>query len=163
MNSSPAQLANLSRRWTATPDERFDQKVNRTDRCWLWTGATNPDGYGRFHHRGRLVSATHYYAYQRWVGPVLEEHHVLHECDTPGCVRPSHLYLGDRLTNMADMRRKGRDRRCPGEANGRARLTAAQVVAIRASTESHVALARRYGVGTSQIGRILRRESWRTV
>jgi HNH endonuclease len=40
----------------------------------------------------------------------LPELDILHECDTPPCVRPDHLYLGDDYTNQADMMRKGRGR-----------------------------------------------------
>lgn len=35
---------------------------------------------------------------------------VLHTCDTPGCVRPSHLWLGTQLENIADRESKGRGR-----------------------------------------------------
>lgn len=29
-----------------TVQERFFQKVNKTESCWLWTGALNSRGYG---------------------------------------------------------------------------------------------------------------------
>jgi hypothetical protein len=49
----------------------------------------------------------------------------------------------------------------PGTLNGRARLTEADVQAIRASTEADRKIAPRYGVSRSLIGQIRRRETWK--
>ena len=49
-----------------------------------------------------------------------------------------------------------------GEAHPRARLTWRQVEEIRASTETHEALARRYGVHPTHISLIRRGLRWRT-
>jgi len=48
-----------------------------------------------------------------------------------------------------------------GMRNGRAKLTDADVLAIRASTESQRALGRRYGVTHETIGTIKRRQHWK--
>ncbi len=162
--TTEAQLVGLRRagaeRWTQTTDERFDAKVNREGACWVWTGATNKGGYGRFWSGERLVPA-HAFALERAMGLALVDGmEACHTCDNPPCVRPSHLFAGTRLDNMADMIRKGRDAPRFGEANGRAKLTAAEAAAIQCSTESHAVLARRYGVGRTQIGRIKRGENW---
>lgn len=47
-----------------------------------------------------------------------------------------------------------------GSANSNAKLTAAQVLEIRASRESVPELSRRYGVGRSTIANVLSRKSW---
>lgn len=56
---------------------------------------------------------------------------------------------------------------CPrGESNGRAVLTAAQVVAIRAAPHFHgviAALARQLGVSTSTIGRLRAGQGWKHI
>jgi hypothetical protein len=48
----------------------------------------------------------------------------------------------------------------PGEANAAAKLTAADVLLIRASKETEKVLARRFGVSANTIGAARRRETW---
>lgn len=92
--------------------DRFWSKVHKTDTCWLWTGSTNEDGYGRFNlyclvGHNLLVQA-HRFAYALLVAPILPGWDVLHRCDTPACVNPDHLFLGLHTDNMKDMWAKGR-------------------------------------------------------
>lgn len=75
-----------------TPSERFWNKVNKTDSCWLWEGATTPRGYGAFRVNGETVRA-HRFAYTDRVGKI-DKPCVLHSCGVFGCVRPDHLHLG---------------------------------------------------------------------
>jgi hypothetical protein len=59
-------------------------------RCWLWTGGTTPDGYGVFHYH-KSVRA-HRWLYQQVFGPVPDGLVLDHfACDTPRCVRPTHM------------------------------------------------------------------------
>lgn len=96
-------------------DERFWSKVHKTDTCWLWVGACDPDGYGRL---GKPYGADgpQYIPAHRlsWVlnrGPIPPSAHVLHRCDIRNCVRPEHLFLGTQTINMADKVAKGRQHR----------------------------------------------------
>lgn len=41
-------------------------------------------------------------------GPIPPDALVLHACDNPACVNPSHLFLGDQRANMQDCAEKGR-------------------------------------------------------
>jgi len=75
--------------------------------CHIWVGAELGPGYGAFVVRGRKVGA-HRYSYQRAYGEIPPGKYVLHKCDTPCCVNPDHLFLGDHGDNMRDMVRKGR-------------------------------------------------------
>jgi hypothetical protein len=88
----------------------------------------------------------------------------MHRCDNRACCNPRHLQAADQLANLADMRLKGRagDARTFAEAHGRAKLTDAQVGEIRtraAGGSTHRALSAEFGVGQSQVGRIVRGES----
>lgn len=93
--------------------KRFWSKVNKTDACWFWTGALTEHGYGKVEvceARGVYkVRRAHRIAYELETGIRLSsEIGVLHSCDTPACVRPSHLFLGDQKANMFDAKTKGR-------------------------------------------------------
>ena len=88
--------------------------------------------------------------------------YVLHRCDNPACVQPTHLFLGDQYDNMADMVAKGRHRK-PSDprqhAKGRHKLTEAQVVGIKyrlRDGERHVDIAQDYGVSAATISNIKR-------
>ena len=41
-------------------------------------------------------------------GEIPDNLYVLHSCDTPLCINPAHLFLGDQHANMADMMSKNR-------------------------------------------------------
>jgi hypothetical protein len=66
--------------------DRFWEKVDKTDGCWLWTGGVQSAGYGMA--RG---TTAHRVAYTLAVGPIPEGHHLHHECQVRLCVNPAHL------------------------------------------------------------------------
>jgi hypothetical protein len=80
---------------------RFNKKVRRTKKCWLWKGSTRR-GYGLFWYLGRSVSA-HRFAYQAWVGPLGPDDVVHHKCGNSRCVRPTHLQRVSSQENLAEM------------------------------------------------------------
>ena len=144
--------------------------------CWVWLGFCNDAGYGILRTgtapNSRMERA-HRLSWEFHNGPVPAGLQVLHHCDNPPCVRPSHLWLGTPSDNMSDKAAKGRSFYHPGrdlrrmvprgEGMGRAaKLTTAQVREIRAKapTCTHAALGREYGVSQSQIGEIVARRSW---
>jgi hypothetical protein len=93
--------------YAGTIEERFWRKVNKTETCWLWVGASDGGGYGMIGLDGKMAKA-HRLSWIMSNGPIPEGQWVLHHCDTPACVRPDHLFLGDRQANMDDMVAKGR-------------------------------------------------------
>ncbi len=142
----------------------FFSKIAATadpERCWLWLAATNAAGYGRFRVSPSMELA-HRVSWEVFKGPIPDGMNVCHDCDTPACVNPDHLFLGTQADNLADMTRKGRRRGGGGAGikNGRAKLTERDVLDIRLSEETCVALGRRYGVNHVAISRVRRRESW---
>lgn len=153
----PAELhESVARRlWAA-----IDRKPGNA--CWEHH-ATAKSGW-----RPRIgVDSHYYYAYRvAWVltnGPIPAGLLVCHRCDNPACCRPDHLFLGTVLDNALDARDKGRivlpePRR--GLANNMAtvadeRIDEAQHL-YATGRFSQKALAKRYGVGQSTIGRWMR-------
>lgn len=88
--------------------ERFLRKVIRVDSgCWLWIGATRPNGYGNVNINGRTTGA-HRASWALHHGSIPDGMQVLHRCDVRNCVNPAHLFLGSQRDNMQDMITKGR-------------------------------------------------------
>jgi hypothetical protein len=137
-------------RWEGTPEERFWQRVTRSEGCWLWQGKPNvgSGGYGMFTYRGKQHLA-HRVSWALTHGGELPALHVLHTCDVPLCVRPDHLFLGTQAENMADMARKGRHARL----RTRTKLTLEQAREIRNARTTHYAreLAEQFGVSIQTI------------
>jgi HNH endonuclease len=148
--------------------DRFWEKVNRNGPvppqdpalgpCWVWTAGINDKrgGYGMFALRKGVIRRSHRIAWELANNePVPDGLWVLHRCDNPPCCNPAHLFLGTPKENTADMATKGRDGfPGPGSAHPSARLTEADVLAIRASRLAGVTgaeLGRRYGVHRSTI------------
>lgn len=84
------------------PEERFWAKVEKTETCWLWRGATS-NGYGAFWDGTRQVGA-HQWAYESVYGPVPEGHEVDHVCRVKRCVRPHRRHL-EAVTPKENQRR----------------------------------------------------------
>lgn len=88
-------------------DRRFWPRVEKTESCWLWTGARTVAGYGTIGRNKSMHMATR----MLWGilnGPIPAGLFLCHHCDNPPCIRPDHLFLGTHADNMADMVRKGR-------------------------------------------------------
>ena len=148
-----------------TPEERFLSKVETaTNGCWEWRAARASAGYGKFAIAHRRWVLAHRWAYERWNGPIPQGECVMHTCDNPPCCNPSHLSLGSRSDNHADMVAKRRH--TIGVTHPQARLTERQVVEIRrarATGEYAKDIAARYGISDSMVYRIEKRLAWRHV
>lgn len=128
--------------------------------CILWSGKLSRHGYGRMSANNRQ-QFVHRLAYALSFGPIPPGLSVCHRCDVPACINPQHLFLGTQADNMADKARKGRD--AVGEANGSARLRAADIPVIRrrlVSGESCRSIARTLGVSHTAISMIKRGKRW---
>lgn len=87
---------------------RFWSKVEKTETCWLWTGATSRRGYGTIHHNGKCRRATHV-SWEMANGREWPDGmYGCHTCDNPNCVRPEHVFPGTQSDNLLDASRKGR-------------------------------------------------------
>lgn len=143
---------------------RFWAKVDTSGDCWNWTGALTTAGYGSV-KRAQRVLYTHVVSYEEAFGAVPSGKVVCHECDNRRCVNPDHLFIGTQGDNLRDAARK--DRMQFGEARPLARLTEADVVAIRARYSRggvpQRVLAAEYGVCQMTISKAVRSETWRRV
>lgn len=109
-------------------EKRFWAKVNKAgpvaehvkgiDECWVWTAGRNHGrmGYGVFGLEGTALKA-HRIAWALAYGDIPEGIFVLHRCDNPQCVRPTHLFLGTHADNGRDKAEKGRARAPQGDQN----------------------------------------------
>ncbi len=152
---------------------RFWSKVDRSGECWVWTARTRTSGthqYGQIglgpaHLRMQLVA--HRFSYLTEVGPIPFGILVLHHCDNPLCVRPTHLFLGTHLDNHRDKAAKHRCRNqwSPGAhgapcARGKNTTAAVQkqIVADYITGEfSQKELGRKYRVSQTTVSTIVRR------
>ena len=131
--------------------ERFWSKVNRCgpDECWLWQGTIalpNKCGqqYGNFGvFDGKTVNyRAHRFAWMLANGQIPADMVIMHTCDVPLCVNPSHLKLGTQADNVADRDIKGRTAR--GERQGTSKLTEMQARFIKRSSKPTQSLANRF-------------------
>ena len=153
--------------------ERFWSAVQKTDGCWLYTGHRDPHGYGilSFGSKPHRNLRAHRFSWELHQGPIPEGICVLHRCDNPSCVNPSHLFLGTQLENIADMLAKKRalfqkqpeKMRHPGSQHGNAKLTESTVLEIRNLRQAGVRqweIAKQFGITRGNVGHIVRREAW---
>jgi DNA-binding XRE family transcriptional regulator len=85
---------------------------------------------------------------------------ICHSCDTPACINSAHLFLGSNADNTRDKVKKNRQSRLKGEKNKNSKINETTVKEIRLSKDSAKILAKKYGVGRSQITRIRNGDSW---
>lgn len=152
---------------------RFWSKVDvrGLDECWPWLGGkySNPSHpklqYGQARDQsGRKVRA-HRLAHELTRGPIPRGMQVCHRCDNPPCCNPVHLFAGTMKENMEDRDRKGRGwrPRMPGASNPASKLTADDVIAIRALVQGGLKcriVAERFHVAYSTVYGIVRGRRW---
>lgn len=144
--------------------ERFWSKVTipaDIDKCWEWMAGQKNFGYGAFKGEGKTVQA-HRFSWELANGPITDNSYVLHKCDNPKCVNPSHLYLGTHADNTRDM--MDRKRYSRGERHHQSKLNQAMVADIREKAgkgQSFVSLAKEYGISRTTIANAVKRISWK--
>lgn len=90
-----------------------DDRIEKTDTCWLWKRAGTTGGYGLGYFRlpgnSRGWNQTaHRVSWMLAYGEIPDGLWVLHRCNVRRCVRPDHLYLGTQIENMRQMSADGR-------------------------------------------------------
>jgi hypothetical protein len=147
---------------TNTLPQRFWDKVDKTNTCWLWRGCASRKGYGGIQVNGKKLRANRV-AFELTYGPIPDGLLVLHTCDVPTCVNPAHLYAGTHAQNMKDEVSRNRQAVQDGELGPNAKLTEAEVRCIYTDARSQHVLAKAFGVSVMTISFIKRGITWATV
>ena len=144
--------------------ERFEKKFKKVPLgCWEWQASKHPKGYASFSLDGKVTGA-HRASFKLYVGEVQKGMCVCHRCDNPGCVNPSHLYLGTNAENTHDRDNKGRG--SYGEGRPNAKLTEQKVNEIKGkwlAGNTMASIGREYGVSRQTISTIIHLKKWKRV
>lgn len=153
--------------------ERFLRHVRIGDGCWEWIGNADPAGYGKFTWASKVFKRAHRVAWVLLGGnpEPPPSTFLLHSCDNPRCVRPSHLREGTQKQNIADMDARGRRGRkalsayLRGEAHPRATITVEQAREIKRMLAENVkpsVIARSVGIKRQTVYNIKYTGTWAT-
>jgi len=144
--------------------DRHTEKLPDLPGCWLWTGGLASDGYPVMKLMGvrnKKVTRIVYTEYIEGYDPSLW---VLHKCDTPLCVNPSHLFLGTNQDNTADRTRK--NRQAKGERCNKNQLTQHLIKGIDialAAGYTQMVIAVWFGTTQSNVSLVKRRINWKHI
>lgn len=131
---------------------RFWSRVTKSDGCWVWGGGLDTAGYGQMRYCGGTRLTHHiswFFEHGSWPS------FLMHSCDTPTCVNPSHLREGNHKLNAQDCAIKGR--------LGHAKLDPSKVIQIRKMRRDGVradTLSQMFGVSKDIIYRAARGANW---
>jgi len=135
---------------------------DKSGSCWTWNGSLDKDGYGVAKLRGRRVEKAHRLAFRLHNGSIPDGAMVCHSCDNPRCCNPAHLFVGTALDNKTDCVAKGRHIK-GRSVHWKAKLTEADVIAIRADGRTSYEVADQYGVSAVNVQQIRKRNTWKHI
>lgn len=148
-------LPTIDRLWART-------EVNE-DGCWIFIH-NKPEGYGEISCSG-VLHKVHRVSWCLHRCPIPAGLMVLHQCDTPPCWNPEHLFIGDQYDNMRDRAAKGRRPSSHRTNNSNNRLSESDVVEIKELLEqgrlTQQAIANRFFVSQGTISHIKTQRAWK--
>ena len=149
-------------KWVKSLEQRFLEKIEKTDNCWNWLAYLNEWGYGVFSENRKTILA-HRFSWKFYKGEIPKGLEVCDRCDNPKCVNPDHLWLGTHIENVEDTVRKGRNVSFKGEANGASKLTQKQVNEIRDMSKkySSIEIAKIYSITREHVWGIVKYRVWK--
>ena len=127
----------------------YERDTLETDKgCLEWQGHKNEDGYGLVRLAGKKRRA-HREAWKLFVGEIPKGMLVLHNCFNKACINIEHLRLGTHKENKQD--------------EDYAKLSRTEIETIRylySNGYTQVQLAKKYNCTRSNIGYVVRGDSW---
>lgn len=143
--------------------------------CRIWKFGRMTRGYGTLRWEGRWQGA-HRVSHKLFVGPIPKGANVLHRCDNPPCIEPSHLFLGTQKDNVRDMiakqrhqfgdrhfARRHRERMPRGNDHPNAKLTRNRIAIARVMVRlgcTQRSVAAHFGVSETTLSDALHGRTW---
>ncbi len=145
---------------------RFMKRVSMSDTCWIWTGETSANGYGRFWDGEKKLPA-HRWSHGYFIAEVPKGKDACHKCDVRNCVNPAHIFIGSRSENMLDASRKDRlnTNTLGGSSNRLAKMSLKDIYKLKYDDSikdlTQEELGKLFGVSDVTIRRVLRGVAYR--
>jgi hypothetical protein len=130
--------------------------------CHICTShVPNTGGYPTIMMSGKKVTIARY-VYSQLHGEIRPGMSVCHTCDNPGCINPTHLFLGTPKDNTADMVKKGRLVSSYGERNGYHKYTEEFILKIKSDVETMSCsdVGRKHGIPIRTVTEIKNGKRW---
>lgn len=151
-----------------TLEQRIESRIISRKDCWITDLASKQYPTIRVNGNKKLLSRV---MYEICNGEIPEGMLVCHKCDNPGCVNPSHLFLGTQQDNMTDMVSKGRSNKTKGfkrgSENSQSKLTEEQVIEIKSllaeGNLSQPKIANLFCISRSTVQAIKESKVWRHI
>lgn len=94
------RIGNVRKWGNQTVIERFMSKISRQKGdCWIWLGAKDRNGYGKF-TVGRVTMSAHRFSFQYFRGTIPTHLTCDHLCKHTSCVNPLHIELVTMRENL---------------------------------------------------------------
>jgi HNH endonuclease len=143
-------------------------RVVRASTCWVWTGSKNKKGYGHICIGAGQIELAHRTSYRTFCGPIPDGLCVLHHCDNPVCLNPTHLFIGTQIDNINDCVSKGRNRGGgqQGEHHHHAKITdenAKEILELISAGVPLSKIAERFNFSYASVYAIKIGKTWRHV
>lgn len=127
-------------------DVRFHEKyVVNANGCWIWNASFDSRGYGKIAIGKGKSDRAHRISWSLHKAPLQSGECVLHKCDTPACVNPDHLFIGDRRDNNIDKAKKARALK---------KLSPGDHEKIRSAEGTHAEIAKTFCISRSMVTHI---------
>lgn len=122
--------------------------------CWNCVSHAGNRGYPKVRRNNKDIYISRY-MFNMFVEPIIDDNVILHSCDNPKCINPSHLSQGTKPDNVADMVSKGRQ--SVGKTHNR-KLSYEDVVEVKKllkeGKHSEETIGKMFGIRQSSVNKI---------